>query len=411
MCKVKLSAFLAGLTAAAIAVPALAADLLSRDTLSGVVTVGAGFGSGERSWLDGGLGKTRLGDGASALSADAIVAWRPELGGRVGALVSADLQSDATTVVGLDEAYLTLRPAPGAPVRLSGRAGLFFPPTSLEHDGSEWSVVRTLTPSAANSWIAEEVKVAGLEATARTRLAGRPVGLTLAAFQGNDTSGTLLAFRGWALHDLRANFNTALPLPPLPGLFLGKQAYRTRPIDEVDGRWGAYGRLDWSPVDGLDLNLFAYDNNGDRTTVTAGQYAWRTRFAQASARWAASADVEVLAQAMTGETSMGKALNWRWPADVAFQTAYVLAARALPRGSIAGRLDWFAVGDRSFKALDDNGEHGWSATLSWSRPLGPRLDLVTEGTAIRSSRADRERFGLARAQTDAQLRTALRATF
>lgn len=411
MSKPKLSAILACVAALAATTSAQAADLLSRDTLSGVVAVGAGVGSGERSWLDGGLGKARQGKGADALTTDAIIAWRPELGGRIGALVTADLQSDAVTPVGLDEAYLVLRPEPGARVRLSGRAGLFFPPASLEHDGSEWSVVRTLTPSAANSWIAEEVKVAGVEATARTRLAGRPVGLTVAAFQGNDTSGTLLAFRGWALHDIRATYNTALPLPPLPAMFLGKQAARTRPVDEVDGRWGVYGRADWSPAEGLDLNLFAYDNNGDRTTVTAGQYAWRTRFAQASARWAASTDVEVLAQAMIGETSMGKAMDWQWPADIAFQTAYILVARALPKGSVAGRVDYFAVGDRSFKALDNNGEHGWSTTLSWSRPLRDRLDVVTEGTAVRSARADRERFGLARARTDLQLRTALRASF
>ncbi|KRA76392.1 hypothetical protein ASD89_01360 [Caulobacter sp. Root656] len=70
--------------------------------------------------------------------------------------------------------------------------------------------------------------------------------------------------------------------------------------------------------------MFGYDNNGDRTTVINGQYAWRTRFAQAAARWTRDANTEVLVQAVTGETAMGVAVNDREPADVGFAAAYGL---------------------------------------------------------------------------------------
>ncbi|MDI1364223.1 MAG: hypothetical protein PSX79_05055 [bacterium] len=391
-----------------IASPSGAGELVSREQISGVATLALSTGGSERSWAEGGLGK--LGTG-KAVSAGAIIAWRPSLTDRLGGLVSADLQSALSPSIGLDEAYLTLRPQPGAAVRLSGRAGLFFPPLSLEHDGSEWSLSRTLTPSAINSWVAEEVKTTGLELTARTTLAGRSAGLTVAGFQGNDTAGALLAFRGWALHDLRATQNGALPLPPVSKLFARWQAPRTRPIDEVDGRWGAYARLDLAPTRALDLSLTAYDNNGDRTSLVNGQYAWRTRFVQIGARWSPDAQTELLMQAMQGETSMGRPKGGPTPADVGFESAFVLLSRDLKTGAITLRLEQFATDDRSFKAVDNNAEHGWGATAAWNHPLGDTLAVVVEGVFVTSDRPDRPRLGDDRRQDDLRLTTALRASF
>ncbi len=390
------------------ATPAAAQFALSRDQISGVATLGVSVGDNERSWVDGGLGKAGVDD---RITAGAIVAWRPSLNARIGGLVTASYQSALSPSVALDEAYLTLRPSPGDALRLSGRAGLFYPPISLEHDSSEWSLARSITPSAINSWVAEEVKTAGLELTLRTGLAGRPAGLTVAGFQGNDTSGTLLAFRGWALHDLRATLNSELPLPPVPTMFVGKQAPWTQPVDEVDGRWGVYGRLDLSPADALDLSVFAYDNNGDRTTVVNGQYAWRTRFVQVAARWAPDTRTEVLVQGMQGETSMGRPSEGVNPADIGFQSAFVLVSRDLGDSAITTRLEQFSTDDRSFKARDNNAEHGWSATLAWTRPLRDTLEFVIEGVLVSSDRPDRIRLGTDRRQENLRLTTALRASF
>lgn len=390
------------------ATPAAAQFALSRDQISGLATLGVSVGDNERSWVDGGLGKAGVDD---RITAGAIFAWRPSLNPRIGGLVTASYQSALSPSAALDEAYLTLRPSPEDALRLSGRVGLFYPPISLEHDSSEWSLARSITPSAINSWVAEEVKTAGLELTLRTGLAGRPAGLTVAGFQGNDTSGTLLAFRGWALHDLRATLNSELPLPPVPMMFVGKQAPSTQPVDEVDGRWGVYGRLDLSPADALDLSVFAYDNNGDRTTVVNGQYAWRTRFVQVAARWAPDARTEVLVQAMQGETSMGRPSEGVNPVDIGFQSAFVLVSRDLGDSAITTRLEQFSTDDRSFKARDNNAEHGWSATLAWIRPLRETLELVVEGVYVSSDRPDRRRLGVDRRQENLRLTTALRASF
>lgn len=391
--------------------PAAAADLFSRETFSGVLVAGPIAASGERGWLDRGLGKLRQGGDAPSVTGDLIVAWRPSFSERLGGLITVQAQSQADPGVGVGEAYLVLRPDLSSALRISGRAGLFFPPISLEHDGSEWTLVHTLSASAINSWVAEEVKTVGVEGKVRGGIGGLPVTLTVAGFKGNDTSGALVTYRGWALHDLRSSLGGQFPLPPLSPLFAGKQAPNTASIDEIDNRWGGYGRLDLEPSSTLLLSGFVYDNNGDPTAVRNGQYAWRTRFAQLAARWRVANGVDVVGQVMTGETTMGRLQAGQRQASVGFDSAFLLVTKPMGEASVAGRIDYFSVSDRTFKAVDNNAEAGWAATVAWRQPLAARSDILVEGLATRNDRPDRRRLGDRSWQTQVQLRTALRFEF
>jgi hypothetical protein len=388
----------------------VSAAVLSAHDISGVATVGALAGQGERSWLRRGLGKLRTDDGASA-GGDLVVAWTPSVSNWVGAVVSLQAQSVPEGVVSLNESYLHLRPDPAAPIRVSGRIGMFYPPISLEHDGPEWSLVHTLDASAINSWVAEEVKTAGVEAKVRTVLAGRPVSVTAAAFQGNDTSGALLFFRGWALHDIRAGLNTRLPLPPTQSLFAGVQATDTRAVAEVDGRWGGYARFDLEPSTNTLVSLFVFDSNGRPTAIQRGQYAWRTRFVQLSARWRSPSGAALVAQAMNGESDMGGLAGGLRPASIGFASAFVLYSTPVGISAVSARADYFAISDRTFKSVDNNAERGWALTTSWSRPLSPRTQAITEAVVSRSVRPDRARFHEAARQTQVQLRAAMKFVF
>jgi hypothetical protein len=379
--------------------------------ISGVVVVGPVLGDGDPSVLDQGLGKLRAGEDRLSITADATIVWAGDLSERIRAVASIDMGSDNQPVLGLGELYLKFRPDLVDAWKVSGRAGQFFPPVSLEHDGADWSLSRTLTPSAVNTWIAEEVKTIGVEASLRGAIGDQPVSFTAAAFAGNDTSGALLAFRGWALHDVRATVGGTFALPEMPAMFEGTQAARTRPVDEVDGRIGGYGQFEWAPSDTLSVSLFAYDNNGDETSLEDGHYAWRTRFAQAALHWDVYEGAEILVQAMTGETRMGGRVGGQSPANVGFIAAYGLLSQNLWIGTATVRLDYFAVSDRSFKDLDNNAENGWSASLAWVQPVRDRTDLVLEGIVASSERPDRMRFGLNRDQTSAQARVALRTGF
>ena len=68
------------------------------------------------------------------------------------------------------EAYARYSPQTSGDWQWSVKAGAFFPPISLENTEVGWTSPWTLTPSAINSWVGEEVKVVGGEATLHASL-------------------------------------------------------------------------------------------------------------------------------------------------------------------------------------------------------------------------------------------------
>jgi hypothetical protein len=166
--------------------------------------------------------------------------------------------------VGLGEAYLLYKPLPMSPLRLQARAGLLYVPVSLEHNatpGEAWIVRNTITPSAINSWIGEEVKVLGVEGRISRSFDVLAIDATLGVFGGNDTSGTLLALRGWSFSNLVGTENARLPLPPFSDYVEPLQSRRTRPVISLDDRVGAYAKAEISLPSGARAAITYYNNN------------------------------------------------------------------------------------------------------------------------------------------------------
>ena len=138
----------------------------------------------------------------------------------------------------------------------------------------------SITPSAINSWVGEETKVLGVEGTLHVTLGQHQLLATGGVFGFNDTSGTLLSFRGWALHDEKATAFGHFPLPPFNQFISNIQADETRSTIDLDNEPGYYLRLDWRPPAPFDLNVFYYDNRGDPEAFFPKtlQWGWRTRF-------------------------------------------------------------------------------------------------------------------------------------
>jgi hypothetical protein len=166
----------------------------------------------------------------------------------------ARTQRDAArgSQLGLVEAFVQSRPELSPSTRLRATAGLMFPPTSRENVDPLWSSPYTLTLSALNTWVAEELRLAGAELGV-THKTARDDDLLAAVtvFGANDSAGSLLAWRGWTLGDRLSSLGEELPLPPLPSLEPGgafglQRADGTRPIDELDGRPGFQARARWS---------------------------------------------------------------------------------------------------------------------------------------------------------------------
>jgi hypothetical protein len=408
--------------AALVAGPALAqVDLLSPAVLSVQADVRLSAADGEPSWFQDGFGKTRYGGNAprswttrlQLASADLI--WRPAFAFDLTGYVDAVYQPLEDSPVGLQEAFLQYKPLPRADGwRWQARAGLMYPPLSMENDGPGWTPTRTITPSAINSWIGEEGKTVAAEVRVARRFDGQELSAGAAVFTHDDTSGTLLSWRGWAFSDVRSTLEGVSTIPEVPDAHkpFRTQDYDGRAVDEIDGRPGVYAWGEWRAPYGVTANVFYYDNAGDRTTMRDGNWTWDTRFWNVGLRWAPDAKTTLLAQAMTGRTVTGFLIPGKgWRLDADFDAAYLLASRKVGKDLVTGRVDWFDVRDATFQALDNNDERGWALTGDWRHPFGEHLAVLVEVLHVESNRPSRRYVGDAAQQTQTMVQTALKVSF
>jgi hypothetical protein len=388
-------------------------DALSPSSFSGLLDLRASAAGGERSWLAGGFGKTRVsGDDARFDIGEADLAWRPHFGFDWSAVVEGEIQPDHDHGVRIGEAYLKYKPLIADGWRASARAGLFYPPISLEHGGPFWTPTETITPSAINSWVGEEVKVGGLEAAVSHDLGEQSVGATLAVFGFNDTAGTLMAVRGWSLDDVRTNASGRYALPQLNDFLEYVQPPQTTPVIDIDHRIGVYGRLDWSPTSRLALNAVYYDNNADPTAENANDlWAWRTQFLNLGAVWQIDDKTRLLSQAMTGRTRMGYATPEIW-VNTTFTAGYVLLTRAIGEDSVTGRADVFSTANHTDAYYGLTEENGWALTADYRKHLTDHVSGLVEVLHVESNRPGRtDVLGEASMQRQTVMQAALRLSF
>src|SRR3954454_21867896 len=266
---------------------------------------------GEPSWVNGGFGKLRSGSDwdlqcQSQISHLSLV-WKPQFTWSLGATIVGSIQGGQRNDAGLSQAYLTFKPMRGSKVTFSARAGLMFPPVSLEHEGADWHVKDSITPSAINSWIGEEVRPVALETTVAANLGQHKLRLTAAAMAANDPAGTLLTFRGWALHDRMTLAFRRQPLPPLDDDVGSYQARFTHPLLDVGPgfarRPGYYAKLVWQPPIPVRFELFHYDNRANPEAVDANlEWGWRTQFDHIGVVADLGSGTELKLQAVDGRT-------------------------------------------------------------------------------------------------------------
>ena len=87
----------------------------------------------------------------------------------------------------------------------------------------------------------------GSRARSRSRRVENELSVKGAIFWNNDPTGSLLAYRGFAIHDRQTGYRDRLPLPPTPSLEPGglfeQQAPWVEPLFAIDDRPGYYGAL------------------------------------------------------------------------------------------------------------------------------------------------------------------------
>lgn len=361
----------------------------------------------EASWTQGGLGKSRYGDGGvQARSGGAALVGTAQLTPALLALANVQWHASDKPSVDVPEAYLRYRPVSTTPWRWSLQAGTFFPPVSLENDAIGWTSPWTLTPSAINSWVGEELRATGAQFRLERRGATGNWQLRTALFQRNDPAGNLLAIRGWSLSDLTYGIGSRLREPDAMVREEGAQPPRRYdPFRRIGHHWGSYTDVTWRASGGARISLMSYDNHADpsgHVPYAGGDrlYAWRTAFWSLGAV-ADSGPITWIGQAMDGHTVIEPVAGRAF--DTRYRASFLLAGWNRGAWRPALRLDRFST-----RARFRGGEHGHAITacLNW-RPHD-WLRFTAEWLHIDSSRADRVEYGLPPHATIDQLQVGAR---
>ena len=289
--------------------------------------------------------------------------------------------SDGEKRISFSQLYLKYRPLTAASIKPEVKLGAFYPAISAENTDFGWLSPHFLTNSAINSWIGEELRIGGIEFSFRQN--GRQVRsnwswkVLASLFKGNDSTGTLISWRGFALHDRQSLYNDRLNFLPIPGVIdedrLDAPAW-TEPFREIDNRFGYYFGAHVAYKRSAEMRYYYYDNNADANAVDPDRiYAWHTRFHSLTLRYMYNPNFTVFSQLLVGDTLMGKSI-----VDNDFKSGFVAAVYSMTPYTFATRADWYQVNDNDNYALDPNGSAGRAFTISAGRNISEHFSITAE---------------------------------
>ena len=363
----------------------------------------------ESSYLEGGTRLFRYDrDNAIQLS-QALVDIKGELYSNLSFHSVFNYSHTPEPKLGVSQLSLRYKPLWSHRYRWQFRAGMFYPEISFENPDIGWLSPYSYTNSAINNWIGEEVRTMGGEfkVTRPGRANGRSphtFALTGAMYKGNDPVGTLLAFRGWALHDKQTLLNELIPMAQQnsfrPGQLLELQAPFVEPFREVDGRWGYYTGLHWDYKKRSRLRYYYYNNRADDSALGRnGQYAWNTIFQSLSWQYQLNQRWRFIAQGLDGITSMGVGA-----VVVDIRSWFAMLHYRSEHHQWTIRYDDFKTVNRDqFLSEDNNNSNGWGLTTTYRHNLNKHWQLGLEVVYLDSDQENRKQFSLEQSLQQTQL--------
>lgn len=127
--------------------------------------------SGYASWAQGSAGKLRHdGDTNGLQFSRAFAAYKLRVTDTVNATIAVDIyDDDLGSSADFTQAFVEWRPLTMTANRYRLKLGAFYPRISLENTNVDWSTPYTITPSVLNTWVGEELRVFGAEASVSRR--------------------------------------------------------------------------------------------------------------------------------------------------------------------------------------------------------------------------------------------------
>lgn len=354
------------------------ADETSRVWLRALIDVRIARGPEFPSWTDSGPGKLRYGGRARdagvehvtridlsqlAVQFGASLPWG--IRAQAQANVQPDLSDDYEPV--LVEAFLR-REWEGQANSWGLQLGLAGNPFSLEHVGPAWTPEYTISASALDNWLWEEISIAGIEGEwGYQGERGPRLGIVLGAGYGPDQLGRLLALRGWVLGDGLSGLNSELPLP---------NGTRTDIFEERDDRPAAYALATISdPAERGALKVGYFDNRGDQNA----DGSWNTHFTTVGVVLHPLQNLDIVAQYLRGTALVRDTTN-----DSSLRAYYALLSYRHRSHRATVRYDWFRVND--LDGGNSTSEQGDGITAGYAFEWGLRHRIAVEYTWLDSKR-------------------------
>jgi hypothetical protein len=298
------------------------------------------------SWTRGGFGRFDVGadsSGDHAFRSTAVAQigaeWSPATWLTAHAQVLARREPSGTQGkrFGVVEAYADLHTD-----RFRFRAGQFFLPTSRENTDPLWTSPYTMTWSAINTWMGQEVRPIGADLQVSPSFYAT---LGATAFRGNDTMGTLPAGRGWTFGNRLSVYDEDVAVPPPQG--------STKPFGpDLDGKWGFSERIRLQIPEKATLQVTHLDNRAE-LIERRGQIPWDTKFNHVGAQLGTSGPSTLAAEWLSGDTTVG------FPGGtftLHFRTVYLLGSYKTGHERVSARIERFST-----SAPD----RGHAVTVAW----------------------------------------------
>ncbi len=330
------------------------------------------------SFQDGGLGIVRYGKNRDGAQLGRV---RLALSQEFGDLISFKADASAwgqhdRNPVDFTEAYLQLHPYPWGDWRGRVKLGAFYAPMSLENRAAGWESPYTLSSSAMDSWVAQELRTIGAEF--KLEWLGThsghdfDVGVAFGVYGWNQAAGAALTSSGFTITDWQGTLLGRV----------GRPSGTAGAVDEYhqfDNHPGSYLGLELHYQDRVTLESLHYDNhaNPSADNPITGIYAWQTRFDTVGLRAETDAGWTAIVQWMAGVTFVAPEefglLRWD------FVTRYALISKRSARHTFSARYDDFTVNGKQPFPIGDQGGHAltlayrferdahWRFTLEWVR--------------------------------------------
>ena len=334
----------------------------------------------QSSWFDEGTGVLAYSkDGANVQQA--LIELSDKFSNGLSYGVVANYYQIGEQNLGISQAQISYKPLSSDKLRWRARVGFFYPKLSLENVDMGWLSPFTYTQSAVNSWVGEELRTAGLELTlyspGRSRNSAISWEFNGSVFKANDPLGTLISWRGFAMHDRQSLNNDRVPFAAYPSVIREDQIFHpnyVEPYHELDGNLGFYLGTHIEYYKQSMLRYYYYDNQADPLAVNHERlYGWRTKFHSLALQHKFNGNTRVLGQWLSGSSAMGERSVF-----INFDAWYVMLSHKHKAHRISLRFDKFQVREDDVFPWDPNNSGGHGYTVAWRYNLDKNWQVGVE---------------------------------